>query len=439
MAKGLKKECLDSVSQVIGRQLTAKEGEDIVLNIKSKVLDIRKTEPNLTKDQYVAKAAALVAQDMQYRATRMKVNAQRQVIALAAMQNYTADMRAKGLSANSAAMRYLDKVDKHAVGVSKEYASELVDTLQAACPKFFGMIENDDAVAGILAEISGVDTKNADYKKAAQAWIQCTEQMRERYNRAGGDIRSREDWIMPQTHDQGKILNAARILDEKTPKSFAGRTAAKAKHAADRFKKRNPEANRDAWVDFVFERLDKTQYLDDNLQQMNDVEIKNVLREAYMSITENGDQHQNAADAKPSGRGKAKAEQRQEHRTIHFKDYKARIEYNRMFGQNPSIFGTMLSHVSAMSRDITLLEEMGPSPTSTFNTLKRSTEILNNQSNYFLGYSVPTNDLMLDAMWTNLKGSRGLKHETFAAIMQGVRNLQVAGKLGGALLRACRI
>ena len=434
MAKGLKKECLDSVSQVIGRQLTAKEGEDIVLNIKSKVLDLRKTEPNLTKDQYVAKAAALVAQDMQYRATRMKVNAQRQVIALAAMQNYTADMRAKGLSANSAAMRYLDKVDKHAVGVSKEYASELVDTLQAACPKFFGMIENDDAVAGILAEISGVDTKNADYKKAAQAWIQCTEQMRERYNQAGGDIRSREDWIMPQTHNQGKILNAARILDEKTPKSFAGRTAAKAKHAADRFKKRNPEANRDAWVDFVFERLDKTQYLDDNLQQMNDVEIKNVLREAYMSITENGDQHQNAADAKPSGRGKAKSEQRQEHRTIHFKDYKARIEYNRMFGQNPSIFGTMLSHVSAMSRDITLLEEMGPSPTSTFNTLKRSTEILNNQSNYFLGYKVPTNDLMLDAMWTNLNGSRGVKYETFAAIMQGVRNLQVAGKLGGAFI-----
>ena len=77
---------------------------------------------------------------------------------------------------------------------------------------------------------------------------------------------------------------------------------------------------------------------------------------------------------------------------------------------------------------------MGPSPTSTFNTLKRSTEILNNQSNYFLGYSVPTNDLMLDAMWTNLKGSRGLKHETFAAIMQGVRNLQVAGKLGGAFI-----
>ena len=133
------------------------------------------------------------------------------MIALAAMQNYTADMRAKGLSANSAAMRYLDKVDKHAVGVSKEYASELVDTLQAACPKFFGMIENDDAVAGILAEISGVDTKNADYKKAAQAWIQCTEKMRERYNRAGGDIRSREDWIMPQTHNQGKVLNLSLI------------------------------------------------------------------------------------------------------------------------------------------------------------------------------------------------------------------------------------
>lgn len=117
----------------------------------------------------------------------MKVNAQRQVIALAAMQNYTADMRAKGLSANSAAMRYLDKVDKHAVGVSKEYASELVDTLQAACPKFFGMIENDDAVAGILAEISGVDTKNADYKKAAQAWIQCTEKIPEDSDTSRGD------------------------------------------------------------------------------------------------------------------------------------------------------------------------------------------------------------------------------------------------------------
>ena len=46
MAKGLKKECLDSVSQVIGRQLTAKEGEDIVLNIKSKVLVISKLLAN---------------------------------------------------------------------------------------------------------------------------------------------------------------------------------------------------------------------------------------------------------------------------------------------------------------------------------------------------------------------------------------------------------
>ena len=45
MAKGLKKECLDSVSQVIGRQLTAKEGEDIVLNIKTRCSTSGKLSP----------------------------------------------------------------------------------------------------------------------------------------------------------------------------------------------------------------------------------------------------------------------------------------------------------------------------------------------------------------------------------------------------------
>lgn len=433
MAKGLKKECLNAVSQVIGRNLTEKEGEDIVLNIKSKVIQIRKTEPNLTKDQYVAKAAELVAEDMKREAARMKANAQRKVSAIAKMQNYTADMRGKGLSANAAAERFLDMVDKHAVGVAKEYASQLVATLEAVHPRFFGMIENDSAVAGLLAEISGVDTGNAELKRAAQAWIQCTDGLRERYNRAGGDIKSREDWIMPQTHNQGKVINAARVLAEKTPVSTTGRMAARAASTVNRFKKHDAMANREAWVEFVFTRLDKSQYLDDNLKQMSDPQIKNVLREAYLSITENGDQGKKLSDAK-AAQGKAKANQRQEHRSIHFKDHTARIEYNRMFGQDPSILGTMLSHVSSMARDITLLEEMGPSPTGTFNTLVRSTEILNNQSNNILGREVSTHHLMLNSMWKNLSGSAGIQNKTLAAIGQGARNLQVAGKLGGAFL-----
>lgn len=342
MAKGLKKECLNAVSQVIGRNLTEKEGEDIVLNIKSKVLQIRKSEPNLTKDQYVAKAAELVAADMKHEASRMKLNAQRKVSAIAKMQNYTADMRSKGLSANAAAERFLDMVDKHAVGVAKDYASRLVDTLEAVCPRFFGMIENDSAVAGLLAEISGVDTGNAELKRAAQAWIQCTDGLRERYNRAGGDIKSREDWIMPQTHNQGKVINAARVLAEKTPASATGRMGARARNTVNRFKKHDTMANREAWVEYVFARLDKSQYLDDSFKQMSDPQIKNVLREAYSSITENGDQGKKLSDAK-AGQGKSKANQRQEHRSIHFKDHTARIEYNRMFGQDPSILGTMLS------------------------------------------------------------------------------------------------
>lgn len=434
MAKGLKKECLASVSQVLGRDLTPKEGEDIVLNIKSKVLQIRKTEPSLTKDQYIAKAAQLVADDMKYQAQRMKVNARRQVIALANMQKYTADMRKKGLSPNAAAMRFLDMVDKHSVGVSKEYSSMLVDTLQAACPKFFGMIENDTAVAGILAEIAGKDSGNAEYKKAAQAWIDCTSAMRERYNRAGGDIKSLEDWIMPQTHSQSKVINAAKILAEKTPASLTRRAAATLKEGVKSVvTKHDAAANREAWVEYVFERLDKSRYLDDSLEQMNDEQIKDILREAYLSITENGDQREIIGKTKRNN-GVSKANQHREHRSIHFKDVESRIEYNRMFGQNPSIFGTMLSHVGSMAKDITLLEEMGPSPTSTFNTLVRSTEVLNNQSNNKFGKQIATNEIMLNSMWKNLTGSTGIKGETLAAIGQGARNLQVAGKLGSAFL-----
>ena len=118
-----------------------------------------------------------------------------------------------------------------------------------------------------------------------------------------------------------------------------------------------------------------------------------------------------------------------------FKDAQARLDYNEVFGSNPSVMGTMMEHIGSMSRDIALMEMLGPSPTNTYNTLKRMAQIDTDQQTSSTGKIKSADNSLLDAMWKNLSGSANVVESGFiASIGQGARNLQVAGKLGSAFI-----
>lgn len=429
MVSKLKPECERQVSAVLGRPITESESQDLVASVKNYYLQNRQAHPNMSRDQVVSEAAKQYAQRIQQDAARKAFNAKRQALAIYQNRLTYQSMRTNGDSANQAARGILNRVDKYKVGVEQEAKSRLVDFLEKTSPTFLGLCENKKLITDLVHEIAGDDTGNPVAKSAAKAWIDTVESLRERFNAAGGDIGKLEDWLFPQTHDRYKITNAARRLAGGELKQAGLTIKDTVTH-----KKYNPNQNRDAWIDFVWDKLDRSKYLDDNLKPLSDDAMRALLSDVFETIRTNGANKENVGKV-TAGRGKSKANTRQEHRTLMFKDAQARLDYNEVFGSNPSVMGTMMEHIGSMSRDIALMEMLGPSPTNTYNTLKRMAQIDTDQQTSSTGKIKSADNSLLDAMWKNLSGSANVVESGFiASIGQGARNLQVAGKLGSAFI-----
>lgn len=424
----LKKECSIAVGNVLGRPLTKKESEDIVQGIKAFVYQIKKKEPNLTRQEYIDKAAQTFAKRVQEDAKRKVRNAKLQVTTLGKIRTYFFNMRKKGASANEASRRTLDHIDKIRIGIAESYKAGLIDFLEATEPRIFKFMEDDVTALGVLNEIAGVNTGNPIWRAAAKAWTKTIDSMRQRFVAAGGKLEEFEDWIHPQNHDAAKVMQATRVL------------ASNVDAAKMRAKSLNPraaydmDANKAAWINFIMPKLDRERYLNSNFKRMSDSELRAMLGKVFENIITSGDRDAKASKV-TGGRHASLANSRNEHRVLHFKNQSDWMDYNRKFGQNPSILGTMLSHIDSLSRDIALLEEMGPSPTSTYNTLMRMTEVENHQQGAKVGKIIPTERGLLESMWANLNGSAMVTENVgVASFWQGFRNLQVVGKLGGALI-----
>lgn len=429
MVSKLKPECERQVSAVLGRPITESESQDLVASVKNYYLQNRQAHPNMSRDQVVSEAAKQYAQRIQQDAARKAFNAKRQALAIFQNRLTYKTMRTNGDSANQAARGILNRVDKYKVGVEQEAKSRLVDFLEKTSPTFLGLCENKKLITDLVHEIAGDDTGNPVAKSAAKAWIDTVESLRERFNAAGGDIGKLEDWLFPQTHDRYKITNAARRLAGGELKQAGLTIKDTVTH-----KKYNPNQNRDAWIDFVWDKLDRSKYLDDDLKPLSDDAMRALLSDVFETIRTNGANKENVGKV-TAGRGKSKANTRQEHRTLMFKDAQARLDYNEVFGSNPSVMGTMMEHIGSMSRDIALMEMMGPSPTNTYNTLKRMAQIDTDQQTSSTGKIRSADNSLLDAMWANLTGTANVVESGFiASIGQGARNLQVAGKLGSAFI-----
>lgn len=417
------------MSAVLGRPITESESQDLVASVKNYYLQNRQAHPNMSRDQVVSEAAKQYAQRIQQDASRKAFNAKRQALAIYQNRLTYQSMRTNGDSANQAARGILNRVDKYKVGVEQEAKSRLVDFLEKTSPTFLGLCENKKLITDLVHEIAGDDTGNPVAKSAAKAWIDTVESLRERFNAAGGDIGKLEDWLFPQTHDRYKITNAARRLAGGELKRAGLTIKDTVTH-----KKYNPNQNRDAWIDFVWDKLDRSKYLDDDLKPLSDDAMRALLSDVFETIRTNGANKENVGKV-TAGRGKSKANTRQEHRTLMFKDAQARLDYNEVFGSNPSVMGTMMEHIGSMSRDIALMEMMGPSPTNTYNTLKRMAQIDTDQQTSSTGKIRSADNSLLDAMWANLTGTANVVESGFiASIGQGARNLQVAGKLGSAFI-----
>lgn len=285
----------------------------------------------------------------------------------------------------------LDDASRFMRGVSNEYFSGLIDALDAVHPKFLGMVENAGQAADLVREIFGEHTGNSLAQKGAKAWLETVEAMRQRFNAAGGDVGKLDYGYIPQPHDPVRVLRAGQ----------------------------------DQWVKDTLPLLDRSRYVDENGARLNDAQMSDMLNNAWESITTGGLNKLEPGQQMGSG---MRANHGGEARVIHFKDAPSYLDYAAKYNRG-GILSAMQGHVGRLAKDIGLIEEFGPNPETQFQFL-HDTARKTGEADVVGPYLVRTRD-----MWNVLNGTAGSAvNVRLAEIAQGMRNIQVFGKLGSALL-----
>lgn len=179
----------------------------------------------------------------------------------------------------------------------------------------------DDVVRGLFGEAASPEAK-----AMADAIGGVFEDMRQRFNAAGGAIAKLEKWGLPQGHDASALLSAGR----------------------------------QAWKDFAAPLLDTTRMRDTLTGgAMSPARLDQALDHVFDTVTTDG-----WSKVEPSlgARGKGSlASQRADHRFLIFKDAEAWLAYDRQFGHGDPL-RSVFEHVNGLSADIATMETLGPNP-----------------------------------------------------------------------------
>lgn len=217
-------------------------------------------------------------------------------------------------------------------------------------------------MTNVVRELFGEDSGDAAAKAMASAWSDVAEKLRQRFNAAGGAVAKLGSWGLPQHHDPLALLNVGseRWIAEITP-------------LLDREKMVSPLTG----------------------ERLTDRELRDALADVYMKISTDG-----WASREPSGQSAGRGAlfgRYQDHRFLHFKDAASYLKYQRDFGGGDP-YDAMMGHLSTMTRDIAMMEILGPSPEAMRTYLKQLVE-------RHAAVSVPVQGLV-DRLAVRLEGLR---------------------------------
>lgn len=282
-----------------------------------------------------------------------------------------------------------DSVDASQRAIANTYNSQLAEVIDAIRFRNLGFTQDRDLVDNIVRELFGTSSGNADAARFAKQVAKIFEDMRVRFNEAGGDIPLRLDWGMPQKHDGVKIR----------------------------------QMGKEPWKKFTRDLLNREKMLNEFGVPMSDVELDEALDEVFETITTNG--VNKLVPGQPGGR--KLANKHQDHRFLVFKDADKWLEYDKALGGGNPFF-TMVEHIRVMSDDIALLEVMGPNPSQAFRVLKDLAK-----KNGVEGLDLQ----MIDGRWMDVSGDRmgqtPLSLRT-QEVLSGIRNAITSMRLGSAIL-----
>lgn len=300
----------------------------------------------------------------------------------------------------------------------------IVDVLERHERSFVWGVERHRAdLVDLEREAFGEASGNDGAKALAQAWHDVAEWLRQRANAAGADIGKLERWGFPQHHDSQAVREAADALPDYQAQE-AGRIGEQMVATASR-----------AWRDFITPRLDRMRMIDRRTGEAFEPEaLDEALDQVFRTIRTDGWEGRTLG-----AMGGAKlASSLSEERFLIFKDATAWSEYYDRFGSGNS-FDAMMHHVEKMSRDIALMEILGPNPAAQvkwLNDLIESKRQLTPDSKR-TGQRATGALISIDNLFAVTSGALSAPvNPTFAKRMGSARSLLVSAQLGSATVTA---
>jgi len=258
----------------------------------------------------------------------------------------------------------------------------------------------------MVRELFGEATGDAAAQGLAKAWTNSADFLRKAFNAAGGDIPELATWGLPQVHNNAAVRRAGR----------------------------------EEWKRIVLPLLDRDETVSFQTgAKFTQAELDEVLDEVWETIATEG--FSKVKETAAGGRGKSLARRRVDHRFLHFKDADSWLRYSDAFG-DADPFTTMMNHVDGMSRDVALLETLGPNPNHTVSFLKTQLEKRAKKADAAAGTDKASQRLTsklntFDELYDAITGrSYAPVNERIARTFSGLGNMLTAAYLGSTSLLA---
>ena len=403
----MKEQCIQAVAKALGKAtLNQQEAQQIEQRIKDAMKSLAKQDiqnwRNLSDADKLTKAGEFVAQDIQAQLKRkhkiaaQDILTQNKNLALQDHPTLSASEVVDRMVAPHGDMSGIQSIDSKARAIASIYRGELVD-FYTNIKGGLGVFTDADLVQKIVRERFNDSTGDPLAKQISDKMGEVFENMRERFNRSGGDIGKLDDWGLPQTHSLEKIVLAGK----------------------------------QAWVQKAEGLIDTSKYVHEDGSFYSQQEIRELLEYSFDTLSSNGANKTEIGRQSFGGNSKVTS-RHSESRVLHFKDAESWMEYQSEFGGMPFV-DLVEAHINGLSKDIALVENLGSSPRNSMRILMDAAE----QKDWQKGLDADTtakSRKRAQTMFDEFTGQNTPQSEVLANLGLAYRSMNVASMLGGTTL-----
>lgn len=407
----MRRECIQAVSKALGRDLNGSEVQDI----EQRIVRAARAQAQADPAAWLAKSQAERLTEAGQRAAaellhEAHVKAEREALQLAANTRVAQKLNeahVRGLDGLQALDRMIAfhadgrldgiSVESTAKAIRNDLMRQLIPVMEASNPKWFGLLENQEGIEDITRALFGEKTQTPEAAAGAKVWKEVTTAARKRFNAAGGDIGTLDDWGMPHHHSQPRVAKAGR----------------------------------DAWVAEILPKLNRNKYFREDGARMTDAELTEFLKEAWRTIATGGANKLEPGQFRGNG---MRANRGNASRQIHFKDAQSYIDYQQKFGER-SLYEVLTGHIEGIAKDIALVETFGPNPDHAFRYFRDQAVQEAKTSNPIKSGDVDKRAIRTENLYNVVAGrTQPVANERLANGFDTVRNWLTASRLGGAVI-----